>query len=438
MKPIFERVENRIPREIDQSANYVEAGKDAVGPVLAKYKIWRDPVKLSMNGNRLTLSAHAYYWIEAAQQIHKPRPFKGDITQKLGSCGENEPPREVQIAFTTEVNWGADWNLVSKTIVSDVQFPNRCSMTALNLDVTDTIKRRLIEKMNVAAAMIDARIRAANLKDRIQSGWNQLQKPIVAGADGKWLSVTPTDAAVGPITGSGDTLSTSASVTAFATLLWSGPPHDSDIQLTPLPPLRIANSAGGIHVAVSAVIPFETASGQLAKLLVGHKYKLASKEIEITGAAVYGSGDTAVLKLALAGGMTGTVYIKGKLKFDSATNMLSVQDINFSADSDDPMTKSFIKLMNDSPAFRNRIASAAQWPLGTQVGDARSQIDRTLNSPLGQVAHMKGSVTNLTLRGIEAGSEQGKIPGLPAGVSTKDAFIIQLTADGAAELDIDQ
>ncbi|HYM00314.1 MAG TPA: DUF4403 family protein, partial [Blastocatellia bacterium] len=194
----------------------------------------------------------------------------------------------------------------------------------------------------------------------------------------------------------------------------------------------------GIHIAITAIIPFETASGEVARALVGHKYKIASKEIEITGAAVRGEGDTAVLTLNLGGGMTGTLYIKGKLKFDSKTNTLSVQDINFTADSNDPVMRSFVNLANNSPAFRARIASAAQWPLGAQVDDAKTEIARALNRPLGQIAHLKGSVTNLTLRGIESASQDGRPPASAPNVSAKEAFIVQLTADGTAELSIDR
>lgn len=442
MTSIFERAESRVPREIDQSANYHEVGKDALGNLLAKYKIWRNPLIFSLNGNRITTSAHAYYWVELAQQIHKPKALGGDIVQVLGSCGKNEAPREVEVTLTTEVNWGTDWNLVSKTSIKDIRFINRCSLTAFNIDVTDAIRKQLAAKMNQLAELLDRRVRSTDVAGKILTAWNSLQTPFSLDGSNAKLSILPIDAAGGPITGSGNTISTSLSVSAFATLLFDSPAPTTDPAAKPLPPFRQDSGGNGFHIVVNALIPFSTASNELTRLLSSRKYQLGSKEIEITGAAISGSGDTALLKLTLSGGMTGVVTVRGRLRFDQAANVLSIEDIELASDGSDPLTKSFIELANVSPMFRSKISENAHWSLDSQLTEARSDVDRALNQSVGNLAILKGSITKLTILGIKAIGDDSASPELAglakfgAIVDIKDSFLIQITADGTAEISL--
>ncbi|HEY6334182.1 MAG TPA: DUF4403 family protein, partial [Blastocatellia bacterium] len=372
---LFERCETILPKEIDESANYIDAGKDTVGRLGVKYKVWRDPLRLSMKGDRLNLDAHVYYWIEVAQIIERPK-----LVKKLGSCGEGEPPREAEIGLTTTINLGGDWNVVPKTEVRDVKLLNKCSMTFLNLDQTNRIKKRLSEKLAQVAAVIDRRIGRLNLRSRVEAAWSQLQKPIVVDPAGKYLSIAPIDISVSPLNGSGDAVQATLTIRAFITLVWEPIPTGQVPEPKPLPPLAQSRpSPGGLHIIVRTVLPFETASEQLAHAMVGRKYQVAGKQVDITGVMIRGAQERVEIAVNITGFLKGTVYLRGKPAFDPAAQVISMQDLDFAVDSTDPLTKSFAAAAAGSPGFKARLASQARWPVGKQIEEAKAQLGAAIN-----------------------------------------------------------
>ncbi|MCG6868657.1 MAG: hypothetical protein LJE91_08000, partial [Gammaproteobacteria bacterium] len=46
-----------------------------------------------------------------------------------GSCGVDEPPRVVTVRLESQLAWGKNWNLLSRTRVYPNQFANPCLMT---------------------------------------------------------------------------------------------------------------------------------------------------------------------------------------------------------------------------------------------------------------------------------------------------------------------
>jgi hypothetical protein len=432
---LFQRCETMLLKEIDESGAYIDAGKDSIGTLGIKYKVWRDPLKLSMDRNKLNLDAHVYYWIEAAQIIHKPKPLKGDVVQKLGSCGEGEPPRQAEIGLTTEIALGSDWNLVPKTTVRQVTLLDRCTMTFLNLDQTNKIKKRLSEKLLQAAAVIDKRIGRLNLRSRVEAAWNQLQKPIVVDPAGKYLSITPIDISVSPLNGRGDTVQATVTVKAFITFVWESPPQQEPAQTKPLPSLKqFAQAGNGTHIVLNAVFPFDVASEQLSKMLIGHKYSFSGNNVEVTAASIHRSAGGVEIVLNVSGFLKGIVYLRGKPVFDQTTNMISLENLDFAVDSTDSVTKSFAAAVAGSPGFRARLASQARWSLGKQIDEGKAQLSRTLNRTEGDIK-MTGVISGFSVRGIEATPAGTKLPGFPYGGLDKDSFVVELTIDVTVQIE---
>ena len=438
---LFQRCETILPKEIDESGAYIDAGPDTVGRLGVKYKVWRDPLRLSMRGNRLNLDAHVYYWIEVAQIIHKPKPLKGDLVQKLGSCGQGEPPREADIGLTTTITLATDWSVIPKTEIRDVKLLNKCSMTFLNLDQTGRIKKRLSEKLGQVGAAIDRRISTLDLRSRVEMAWRRIQKPIVVDPAGKYLTIVPLDMSVSPLNGMGDTVQATMTVRAFVTFAWGPIPDGPPAPAKALPPLTQSSPApGGMHILVRAVLPLQAASEQLTRAVAGHKYKIAGNDVEITGASIQltsAGSDLVEIALKMTGLLKGTAYVRGKPAFDPVSNVISLEEMAFVVESSDELTKSFAEAVDGSPGFKARLASQARWPLGEQIDSARTQLNAAINRTEGSLK-LTGGISSLGVRSVKVVPAGTALVGFPNGILDQDSFVVELVADGTFQAEIEK
>jgi hypothetical protein len=429
---VFARCEQIVPESLDESGAYVDVARNALGSIAAKYRLWRDPLKISMEGSRFTVDLHAYYWIDVAERIHAP--IKGEILKKIGSCGLGEDPREVEIGFTTLVDLGPDWKLIPTTTVRAINFPNRCRMTRLNIDVTDSIATRLTAKMRKIAALIDERIRAYDLRSRAETVWRLIQKPVRLDKVGAWLSFAPVEASLSPLKGSGKSITTTLGLTALTSLVMGEPPGESSIEYRPLSALKFGQAGPGIHVVVNSVLPFSAASDQLRMALVGREYRIGDNTIVVSGLTVSGEADTVKLQLEVTGWLKGTAYLQGKLAFDPQTSILSIRDLDLSVDTQDSVTRGLADMLLRSPNIRAKIATAASWSMATQIGKAKEQIRSLLNHRLGESMYVKGDVTGIRLGSLIA-VPRGSGSGFSGNIE-QDAFIIQVIVDGVVTIEI--
>jgi hypothetical protein len=433
---LFQRCENVLPTEIDESGNYIDAGKDSIGRLGVKYKVWRDPLKLSVSGNKLNMDAHAYYWIEVAQIVHKPKPLNGDVVKKLGSCGVSEPARQAEIGLSTEINFGADWNLIPKTTVREVSLLNRCTMTFLNLDQTNRIKTRLSQKLAEVAAVIDRRIAKLDLRARVENAWTRLQKPVSVGPNDKYLSISPSDISVSRLNGSGSTIQATVSITGLITFAWGLPPGPSAQEVKPLPPFKQSESQGsGLHLALSALLPFDVASEQLSRALAGREYSIRGNMVKILAAGLTARPDGVNIALDVTGWLKGRIYLRGKPVFDQSSKTLSLQDLDVAADTTDPTTMAAAQAVAGSPSFKAKLASSARWSLEKQIDQAKAEVNLALNRAISSDLRLKGSVTSLNFGKIDIVRAGSKVPGFGSGEIGKDTLAIEITADGTLEVE---
>lgn len=435
---LFQRCETILPKEIDESSAYIDAGKDALGNLGIKYRVWRDPLRLSMEKNQLNLDARVYYWIEAAQIIHKPKPLKGDIVQKLGSCGEDEPPRQADIGLTTEISIGADWSLVPKTRVRQVKLLDKCSMTFLNLDQTNKIKKRLSEKLEQVSALIDRRIGRLDLRSRVEEAWEHLQKPVFIQPGDRYLCITPVDISLSDLNGQGDKLETSATIKAFVVFVWGHAPAEPIPQMKPLPPAKHSDATDTqSHIALEAFIPFEAAAAQLSESLVNHKYSVAGNEVAITAAELRKSNAGIEMALQIAGSLKGKIYVRGKLAFDQSTNTLLIEDPDFAVESTDPVTKSFANAVAGSPSFKAKLAAQVRWPVGERIDVAKKQLTAALNHSQGDF-RLIGDISRIGVAGVRIATAGESFPGSAYGAITSDSLVITLRIEASLKIESDK
>lgn len=205
-------------------------------------------------------------------------------------------------------------------------------------------------------------------------------------------------------------------LTAQPELIFSSVKPVADKSPLPAPSTVPSSNAFSIQLPVEAGYKFasEQIDEDLRVTTSGMRYPpTGNPYLTVTGAALYGYGTKAVLRVdGRVSGIFGkrvTVYLSGTPSFDSGTNTLSFPNLQFSLESHNLLLKiaAWLDQVNLQQDLRNRLV----FDLSKQVGQKKAQLQAALNGSLGPVA-LAGSVNELTLLGVYSKSDSGQFTAL--------------------------
>jgi hypothetical protein len=394
LSPTLTRAEQSVPRELKASKDWTVVDRNVVGDVGLRFEAVRDPLGIEVSGQRLVARSRVRYWIEVAQRVTRPL-VGGSFWQDLGSCGRGgEAPREVEVGLESQLGHNGNWQLTSKTTVRAPTFTNQCRMTFLKVNVTDRVAGAFTQALERAASMVDQQIaRQGSFRPLVERAWKQLQTPIALDS-GFTLALNPTGAGLLSFEGSDRTVTAVVGVAAQPVVAL-GTPTASRAPLTGL-----ASSAmpDGFHVSIDGELTFAELNRQLGRRLVGTTQKVGGRSVKVISAEAYGSGPRVVLGLGLAGDVEGTVYFVGTPRYDVATAMLSLDDIDYSLETREALLNVADWLYHEG--FRSTIAQQARWGLGRGIAQVRPRLEKALNRELAPGIRSVASVSDVRPVGV--------------------------------------
>lgn len=420
LAPLLPQLESQVPKGLAKTDAYELDPQKQFG---LKYRVARDPITLSVVGSGIHAMTTVHYSLEGCRRTQKP--FSGDIVMwPCISCGFGEPMRDAWISFSSHLTWDANWRLHSTTRAQPVDFSsNRCQVTFVNIDITDwKIGPIVNEQLRQAVKTIDANTpKLTNIRPAAAQVWSALQTP-VAIAPRTWLVMEPLDVALGPISGSGLSLTSMLTLRARTRVVVGERPP---VTPKPLPPLRVDQAAnGGIRIPFDVELPYAEANRLMAENFAKQTYEgVAVDSIRLGPAA---DGRVAIelnvrYHASFLKRYSGLVYLEGTPLFDAATRTVSLQNLNYSLD---PRRKNpFIRIADRvaHEKLRATLAKTAHWSVAPQIDSIRDEIARAVTRPLAPGVMMRG-----TLGTIE-----------PAAV-TLDAngIVVHALATGNAEVEV--
>jgi hypothetical protein len=420
IKPVINYLEKNVPSEIASDSVWTDTGQRKLGMAIgSKFHVWRDPFKISMNGNILTIEAHVKYWVAGALLV--PNPFAGASSwQKIGSCGLNESKREAIISLITKFELQKDGHFKTTSKVNSISFPNLCGITILNFDVTPLLNSALTSNLNNIISSVDSRIaQISNFRDICNTGWTKLQEPIKLDS-AIWLMLNPVSPCIAPFSGTGMSVSTSIGVVAKPVIVFGPKPS---VLNTPLPEFNLNAPPAGSHVVLEGNLPFDVASKILSQKLVGNNYVSSKYGVNIEDLIIYGAGETTVLKLDVTGDIHGSIYLTGTPFYEISSDSLYIKNLDYSFESKNILANSADWFLHSG--FRQMIADQTHWELGGQIAAAKEKISSILNPP-----KLNSNSPSLLFGSINAIR--------PVGVySNSDSFHIVVIVDGNVSLNLD-
>jgi len=395
---VARKAERLVPRGQDNEAEWHRLGEfPVVGTVYLKKRCERDPLRMSLSGDRAEVSAHVRYRARVAERVCVP--VAGCRWVPLAGCGHDGAMATLDVGLRTDVSWTKEWSVVPSTRPRAVRAGVRCRLTRANIDVTERVQNEVQKQLDRAAPQLDAEIReAVDLRRRVEEVWDDVQKPIRA-ADSVYLLLRPDSVAVEPPKASGAKLSTVVSVRVRPRVVIGPRP---EVRALPLPELRRAlPGREGFRIALTAELPYSVANQLLKEAVVGRELTFRDHTVRVRAAWLYGSGDGVVVGVRVAGDARGTLYFVGRPVYDPVTRTVSVPDLDFSVEARTLLRNAAGWLLHER--LRDDLRQAARFPVGERIDEVRGDVDRALDRQLSRAVRMSGGVDAVRPVGVVVG-----------------------------------
>src|SRR5215208_357215 len=384
------------------------------GMVCHQYVYRRDTLDVRMDGDRIDFLARVRY----RGRVALPR------VGGLGSCGyAPEEMRRAELRFSTALYWRKDWSLGSRESVLEAKLPDRCEVTVLKVNATPLMQRVANSQLEQIRHQIDSAFPSlANMRPAADSLWQAFQEPTALDSAGSvWLLLDPESVSLSPLVGTGDMVTTAVVLAARPRVVLGARPAAAP---RPLPVLSLVpppapGTRGTLHVPVQIEMPFADLSQQMAAALAG---EAAGQGFTVKDAKVWGVGDTAAVRVDLEGKVAGSLYLLGRVAYDSAARVVTVTDLRYTLASANVMTK--LKATLGAPMIRralNEATGRGRLDVGAQLDSIRDRLTTELNRPLAPGMTMAGAVHEVRIVGLH---------------TTQTGFVLRVVLDGEARLDV--
>jgi hypothetical protein len=397
-------VETRVPNTF--------SGKEQERGIDVRYDIARDPIVLEMIGAGLHASTTIKYALEAC---------RGRFP--CVSCGFGEARRVADIRLQTKLDWDPSWRLRSSTRLLPVHYAKPCEVTWLDLDVTRRFVAPVVEQQlgNIARIIDRSTPALTNLRPTAEQIWTSLQTPVEL-APRTWLVLEPSEVALTPISGSGQTVTSTLVLRAQTRVTLGNKPATAR---KPLPALSTGTPAAqpAVRVPVDVQLPYEEASRFVPKT-----HTVDGKPLTIEALKLSPAGHGRVLIEAdvdyRGGGMRnyrGAIFLEGTPRFEAATSRIIIPDLDYSLD---PKRRGFFARIAERAAhdsIRQRLRESARFDLAPRMKTLRDEVTHALTRQLAPGVLLKGRAD-----AVEA----------TAVTPMEEAILVRIVVTGSAEIDV--
>ncbi|MBI3581908.1 MAG: DUF4403 family protein [Nitrospinae bacterium] len=412
--PLSEKAETLVPKEL-VSDGWEKLASSPVGDVGVRYKLWRGPLEVAVRGNAVSVTVRGKYWLEAGHKIRAGLiPGLGLPWTPFASCGKgDEPPREIVFTVETALSWGDEWRIEPTTRILPNAHPVRCRIASLDLDVTKPMDDQIARRLSAVAEMADKYLRERlDLKAAVRDTWARAGGPVEIDKD-VWLQLNPECLHVTPIVGDDKTMETRIVLSARPVAsAGKAPPYRE----RPLPPFAVGEPGKGtFSVAVKGEISFEAAGRQLTKSFSEATVGSDGKKIRVEQAAVYPSGELAVLQLRVSGSFSGLIFLTGRPAFDGAT--LSLEGLDYAVETRNVLEQANEWLLHGD--LRQKLAKLARFNVVGEAENARAKLEKSLNRRINGNLALEAKINSLAVTEVNM---------------TADGFRTLVLADGSARM----
>ncbi|GAB3717160.1 hypothetical protein GCM10027592_59070 [Spirosoma flavus] len=359
----LKELQDKINRELDPVL-IGKSNEKGENKGILSFRVKRlGPVKVQYADNQISLSAPLQMWLT--------KPFSKDTT----------PPKKqfsaLHVNFKSPISVTPNWRLASRTKFAEYRWIKEPDIRLLGKNISLTnMAQKILEKYqsSIETAIDSALYKDLRLDRMVRPIWHDLQKPLLIDKDfGLWLLPTPISVAASNVTGNAKSLTTHLRI-AFNTKTEIKPKTPSHPE-TPLPQLQKrekVDSTSELYVLSS--IPYADINRMLAIHIGREPQKMALGTVTLKGATVYGGQRALIIKAQVDGLLNGTVYLKGRPMFDTASNTLRINNLDFDAETGSLLSKDTGAIWHEG--LRKILGELVTISLGDEIKQLPQMIDK--------------------------------------------------------------
>ncbi len=322
-------------------------------------------------------------FLSAPLQMWLTKPFSKDTTPP------DKPFIEMEVNFKTPINVTSNWRIASHTTFSDYTWIRKPEMRLLgaNISMTNMVQRILDKhKADIEQAIDSAVYEKLRLDKMVEPIWRDLQKPMLIDKKyGLWLLPNPVSVAAGRVGGDEKELTVPLRI-AFETST-KLKPETPEYTKTPLPSLQKRERVPLVSdLRLMSFIPYADINRMLAITVNKQNKKMAMGSLTLKSASVYGGQRALIVKADVEGLFDGTVYLKGRPVFDTLTNTLKVDSLDFDGESGSILSKKAGALWHDS--LRKLLEGLITIKLGDDIAKLPQKINEAFEKGPGKKTDM--------------------------------------------------
>ena len=315
---------------------------------------------------------------------------------------EKQTVFEVEVYLRSKVEILKNYKFKINTVSDGFEWKSqpKISIGPINVPIARLLENVIDKQLQSITKEIDSNVNGLiDLRQNIESLWSIAQDPILLDDSSQtWLKAEPKALLLAPITSNQSALSIILGLETYLETFTGNKP--SLLEKKPLPDLRTATRAAqDFTIQIRSELSFDAATEIAKKQLVGKEFYFKKKVVRIEDIQIYGKGDLAYVKLIMSGSLKGELFLSGIPTFNSQTNELSIEQLDYDLQSKNVLVKAGNWLLNGT--LQKQLQQYMRYSFDKEISSIRDD----LSSRIKKTKHknlftLKGNLKEFKVRGV--------------------------------------
>ncbi len=342
-------------------------------------------------GNELKFTIPLKIW---AQGRYDPCTFCPAI--------EKQTVFDVEVYLRSKVEILKDYKFKINTVSDGFEWKTepKISIGPINIPITRLLENVIDNQLQSVTKEIDSNVNGLiNLRDQIESLWNLAQDPILLDDSTKtWFKAEPKALLLAPITSNQTAISIVLGLETYLETYTGKMPSIKDKKA--LPDLRPASRAAqDFSIQIRSELSFEAATAIAQKQLVGEEFHFKKKVVRVDDIQIYGKGDLAYVKVVMSGSLKGELFLSGIPTFNSQTNELSIEQLDYDLQSKNVLVKAGSWLLNGT--LQKQLQQHMRFSFDKEISSIRNDLsNRIKKTKYKNLLTLKGNLKEFKVRDV--------------------------------------
>jgi len=215
-----------------------------------------------------------------------------------------------------------------------------------------------------------------------------------------YLMLNPQAIAISPLEFNKNTMKASVSIKA-------SPEIKSEVstsRVQKLPGLTKYQKGDGFKVYTDVRMHYDSLAHQVMDFIKGQKFESGSQYIIVTGLRLFAVESRLGVEVDFVGSKKGTLYLTGIPVYDSISQHIRVDDLQFDLKTKNILLKSAKWILSDK--IRKEMQKAMNIDMKPQINEAKNMMNEALNTQYEYGIKLSGKINELKITGYKLRAEE--------------------------------